>query len=177
MANSQQPTACFIGTRLEALQAVRECCEVKSIVTVADSWVDRDCRRLGGLPFLVTKRSKEAAFDYICQQQVDLVVSAGFPFILPSYVLRSGPAYINSHPSLLPTYKGYNAIRDAFDAREESMGVTVHHMTEELDGGAVIAQESVSVKGLRLEEVFDLLFRVVEPKAIFRSIEALQICV
>ena len=171
-----RPVTCFIGTRLEALQTVQKFCDVRCIVTVRDSWVDQDCKSSGIAPHLVTQSTKESTFRFLSSQSVRLVVSAGFPFILPGYVLSSGPIFINSHPSLLPDYKGYNAIRDAFGNGEKHMGVTVHHMTEDVDEGAPIVQEMVCVKGLGLQEIYDLLFRVIEPTAISRSLETLRQC-
>ena len=124
---------------------------------------------------MVTRTNKDSIFSFLSNLSVDLVVSAGFPFILPSYVLTSGPSFINSHPSLLPNYKGYNSIKDAYKNGEDHMGVTVHYMTEELDGGDIIAQNKVSVRGMTLPEVYSLLFHTVEPETIAQSLKTLKL--
>ena len=93
---------------------------------------------------------------------------------MPRFVLESGPLFLNSHPSLLPAYKGYHAIKEAFENQEEYMGVTGHRMAEEVDAGPVIHQEKVWVKGMVLPQIYDLLFAVVEPMAITRSMEKLS---
>ena len=52
---------------------------------------------------------------------------------------------INIHPSLLPKYKGLNAVQQALDARDLVTGCTVHYVTEELDSGEIILQEEVHI--------------------------------
>ncbi len=52
---------------------------------------------------------------------------------------------INVHPSLLPKYKGLNAIEQAMDAGEKVTGCTVHYVNEELDGGETILQAEVPI--------------------------------
>jgi len=166
-------TACFAGSRLEALKAVQRYAEVVSILTPPNSWVHNHCRSTGTPAILVDRKSKLESFDLLSKQSVSLVVSAGFPFILPRRVLDSGPTFVNSHPSLLPSYRGFNAIKEAFARKEEYMGVTVHFMTEEVDAGPPIHQEKVPVKGLSLQEIYDLLFGIVEPRALSKSLELL----
>jgi folate-dependent phosphoribosylglycinamide formyltransferase PurN len=52
---------------------------------------------------------------------------------------------INVHPSLLPKYKGLNVVERAMEAGETVTGCTVHYVTEELDGGTIIAQQEVPI--------------------------------
>jgi len=53
---------------------------------------------------------------------------------------------INTHPSLLPLFKGDHAVRDALAARAKETGCTIHIATAELDdGGHILAQERVAV--------------------------------
>jgi folate-dependent phosphoribosylglycinamide formyltransferase PurN len=166
-----KPTVCFAGTRLEALKSIQRFADVTSIITAPGSWVHSQ-RQPGGPPMeLIDKNRKDEAFRFLTEQSVDLVISAGFPLILPPSVLQSGPVFLNSHPSLLPAYKGYHPITQAFENREEYMGVTVHRMAEEVDAGPVIHQERVWVKGLELPQIYDLLFGVVEPMALTRSLQ------
>ncbi|MDD3088836.1 MAG: phosphoribosylglycinamide formyltransferase [Candidatus Omnitrophota bacterium] len=78
--------------------------------------------------------------------RVDLVVLAGFMRILsPSFVRRYRNRIINIHPSLLPSFKGARAIRDAFEYGAKVTGVTVHFVDEKTDHGPIIMQEEVKV--------------------------------
>ncbi|MEI6895302.1 MAG: phosphoribosylglycinamide formyltransferase [Colwellia sp.] len=76
----------------------------------------------------------------------DLIVLAGFMRILtPSFVQHYQGKLLNIHPSLLPKYQGLNTHQRAIDAGDKEHGVSVHFVTEELDGGPVILQAKVPV--------------------------------
>lgn len=76
---------------------------------------------------------------------VSLVVGAGYMRVLSPVFLEKFPAVINVHPSLLPEFRGLDAVGRALRAGVEETGVTVHYMVEEVDAGPVIAQEAVPV--------------------------------
>jgi phosphoribosylglycinamide formyltransferase-1 len=76
----------------------------------------------------------------------DVIVLAGFMRILsPAFVQHYKGKLINIHPSLLPKYQGLNTHQRAIDAGDKEHGVSVHFVTEELDGGPVILQAKVPV--------------------------------
>ena len=76
----------------------------------------------------------------------DLIVLAGFMRILtPSFVQHYQGKLLNIHPSLLPKYQGLNTHQRAIDAGDDVHGVSVHFVTEELDGGPVILQAKIPV--------------------------------
>ncbi|MDP1757142.1 MAG: phosphoribosylglycinamide formyltransferase [Pseudohongiella sp.] len=78
--------------------------------------------------------------------QPDLIVLAGFMRILSSgFVQHYAGRLLNIHPSLLPAYKGTNTHQRVLDAGDRFHGVSVHFVTEELDGGAVVAQAIIPV--------------------------------
>jgi len=78
--------------------------------------------------------------------QPDLVVLAGFMRILtPEFTRHYHGRMLNIHPSLLPKYKGINTHQRALDAGDTEHGVSVHFVTEELDGGPVILQATVPI--------------------------------
>jgi phosphoribosylglycinamide formyltransferase-1 len=91
------------------------------------------------------------AFDQALIQQIDahsptLVVLAGFMRILtPAFVAHYAGRLINIHPSLLPAFTGLHTHQRAIDARCKFAGVTVHHVTAELDVGPILAQAVVPV--------------------------------
>ncbi len=76
----------------------------------------------------------------------DWLTLAGFMRILgPELVNRYLGKLINIHPSLLPAYTGLNTHQRVIDAGEPKHGATVHFVTEELDGGPIIKQQSLDV--------------------------------
>jgi len=76
----------------------------------------------------------------------DVVVLAGFMRILTSdLVNRWRGRMLNIHPSLLPDYRGLHTHRRVLDAGERWHGTSVHFVTEELDGGPVIAQARLEI--------------------------------
>ncbi|TKB44372.1 phosphoribosylglycinamide formyltransferase [Thalassotalea mangrovi] len=93
--------------------------------------------------------------------QPDLVVLAGFMRILtPQFVQHYVGRLLNIHPSLLPKYQGLNTHQRAIDAGDKTHGVSVHFVTEELDGGPVILQAKVPI--FDGDEASDLAARVHE---------------
>ncbi|MFH4979879.1 hypothetical protein AB6A40_006588 [Gnathostoma spinigerum] len=78
--------------------------------------------------------------------EVQLICLAGFMRILsPSFVEKWNRRVINIHPSLLPSFKGAHAVRDALAARVKITGCTVHFASEEVDNGEIIAQAAVPI--------------------------------
>lgn len=82
----------------------------------------------------------------IDQHEPELVILAGFMRILSDeFVDHYAARLINIHPSLLPNFKGLNTHQRAIDAKHTKHGVSVHFVSNELDGGPVIAQAEVSI--------------------------------
>ena len=76
----------------------------------------------------------------------DVIVLAGFMRILTTDFVRAFRGImLNIHPSLLPKYTGLNTHARALEAGDTLHGVSIHFVTEELDGGPVIAQAEVEV--------------------------------
>lgn len=98
-----------------------------------------------------TKFGSREEFDaalmaHILRHNPDIIVLAGFMRILTTDFVRAFRGkLVNIHPSLLPRYTGLNTHQRALDAGDETHGVSIHFVTEELDGGPVIAQAEVAV--------------------------------
>ena len=76
----------------------------------------------------------------------DAVVLAGYLRIVgPAVLAAFGGRILNVHPSLLPSFPGLHAVRDALAAGVAVTGVTVHLVDATLDGGPIVAQEAVPV--------------------------------
>ncbi|MGF1550588.1 MAG: phosphoribosylglycinamide formyltransferase [Sphingomonadaceae bacterium] len=81
------------------------------------------------------------------EADVGLVALAGYMRILsPAFIRRWEGRILNIHPSLLPLYKGRDTHRRALLAGDEHAGASVHVVTEELDGGPVIAQAKLRIR-------------------------------
>jgi formyltetrahydrofolate-dependent phosphoribosylglycinamide formyltransferase len=81
------------------------------------------------------------------EADVEVVALAGFMRLLSSdFIARWRGRILNIHPSLLPAYKGLDTHRRALEAGEIYVGCSVHLVTDELDGGPVLAQARVRVR-------------------------------
>lgn len=78
---------------------------------------------------------------------IELICCAGFMRILSPWFVRKWPDRIlNIHPSLLPKYKGLvDTHKRALEAGDPEHGCTVHYVTDEVDGGAILAQSRIPV--------------------------------
>ncbi|SFS96817.1 phosphoribosylglycinamide formyltransferase-1 [Halolactibacillus miurensis] len=77
----------------------------------------------------------------------DYIILAGYMRLIGATLLHAYEGKIvNIHPSLLPSFKGLDAIGQAFDAGVKITGVTIHYVDEGMDTGRIIAQEAVKVE-------------------------------
>ena len=78
--------------------------------------------------------------------EIELIAMAGFGTILekPIYDAYAGKV-LNTHPSLLPAFPGWNAVEEAIIAGVEETGCTIHQATLEVDSGTILAQEIVPI--------------------------------
>src|SRR5262245_714644 len=142
------------GTILQALLDA----DLPAVVVV----VDRPCAATeraerAGVPVeIVERESFGADFDRLAythrvvdaleRHDVELVAMAGFGTILDKPIHDRYPERIvNTHPALLPSFKGWHAVDDALAAGVKITGVTVHYATLEVDDGPIIAQQAVPV--------------------------------
>lgn len=110
-------------------------------------------RRAGIAAEVVDHRryASREAFDAALQETIDchrpaLVVLAGFMRILtPPFVRHYRGRMLNIHPSLLPAFPGLDTHRRALAARVAQHGVSIHFVTDELDGGPVVIQKAIVI--------------------------------
>ncbi len=126
---------------------------------------------LHGVPTFVVEpgrfASREAWADALLANikhfDPDLVVLAGFMKILPpNFVSALSPNLINTHPSLLPEFKGAHAVRDALAAGATRTGVTIHVVDEGVDTGPHLAQAEVQIHPGETEAELHERIKVVE---------------
>jgi phosphoribosylglycinamide formyltransferase-1 len=94
-----------------------------------------------------SREAFDAAIDAaLMAAGVELVALAGFMRIQsPGFVQKWSGRQLNIHPSLLPSFKGLHPQRQALAAGVTISGCSVHFVTEELDGGPIVAQAAVPV--------------------------------
>ena len=95
----------------------------------------------------LTKENFESLLDKILKKNnINLVCLAGFMKILSKDFVKKWPKMIlNIHPSILPSFKGLNAQRQAIENKAKYSGCTVHFVNEEMDSGEIIDQKIVSI--------------------------------
>ena len=137
------------GTNLEAI--------LRAGLPVAVVVVDRPCgatavAEAAGIPFRVVPRRPDrvafthAVVDALVEHGVEVVVMAGFMTILEKPIFDAFDGKVlNTHPSLLPAFRGAHAVPDALAAGVKVTGCTVHVATLEVDCGPILAQEAVPV--------------------------------
>jgi phosphoribosylglycinamide formyltransferase-1 len=121
-----------------------------------------------GLETLVIERRNRTREEHdreivaaLKSHEVDLVCLAGYIRLLSSYFVTAyRDRIINIHPSLLPSFPGLDAQKQALAQGVKWSGCTVHFVDETLDGGPIIAQSTVPVADDDTEET--LAARILE---------------
>lgn len=159
---------------------------------------DRPCRGLevassAGIPALLVDRTDFGGFTksfdrdryseelarVLTEHQIDLIAMAGFGTIItkPLHEKFVGRV-LNTHPSLLPLFKGWHAVPQALAAGVSESGCTVHVATEELDDGPILAQVSVPVLLTDDEDTLHERIKTVErdlyPRVVSRVMASLR---
>jgi formyltetrahydrofolate deformylase len=100
-------------------------------------------------------RSENEALKLLEENEIDFIVLARFMKILsPNFVWRHKNKIINIHPSLLPSFPGPQAYRQAYEQGVKIAGVTAHFVSMRLDEGPIIAQGSFAITpGMELKDI------------------------
>jgi formyltetrahydrofolate deformylase len=94
----------------------------------------------------IQSKAEEKIIQVCKQYNIDLISLARYMRILsPNFVWRYPNRIINIHPSLLPAFAGASAYEQAFERGTKIVGVTSHYVTENLDQGPIIFQDSFKV--------------------------------
>ena len=103
------------------------------------------------IPFIIVEEKNQVKAEeeiiQICKKyNIDLISLARYMRILsPNFVWRYPNRIINIHPSLLPAFPGASAYAQAYERGTKIVGVTSHYVTENLDQGPIIFQDSFKV--------------------------------
>jgi formyltetrahydrofolate deformylase len=99
------------------------------------------------IPWEERLKAEEKALQTLDAHEIDFVVLARFMKILsPNFVWRYKNKIINIHPSLLPSFPGPQAYRQAYEQGVKIIGVSAHFVTMNLDEGPIIAQDCFAVR-------------------------------
>jgi phosphoribosylglycinamide formyltransferase-1 len=161
--------AILISGRGSNMQAIVKACQKPDfpaeVALVLANKIDAE-----GLKFAAEKNIKTAfvnhrefssreEFDKKVSEEIEksgaqIVCLAGFMRLLSSwFVERWFDRLINIHPSLLPEFKGADAVGDAIKAGAKKSGCTVHFVREEMDSGPIILQAEVQVSASDTKEI------------------------
>ena len=160
----------FLGTRLEALKIVGSYFKIDLIVTTKKSFIDKYFKKKIK-KLIINRTNKSKLFKLISQKKTDLLFSAGFPYLIPKYVLKKKKYKFNSHPSLLPKFKGLKPIDDIYKKKIKKFGVTIHEIDEKIDSGQILDQNYKIYKTRNLNRIKKSIFSNLEPKLINKFIK------
>ncbi len=108
---------------------------------------------------------------------VELICLAGYMRIIGDVLLENyGGRIINIHPSLLPAFRGADAIGQALEYGVKVFGVTIHYVDATLDGGKIISQVAVAYDGSDREELEPLIHaqeHILYPRTVARILDSL----
>ncbi len=151
--NSRKNIAVFVTKEPLCLRTILAASKKKSLrgniaVVIGTEKALEPVAKKAGVPFItVVEKNQEEAEERIiracAKYDVDLIVLARYMRILsPNFVWRYPDRIINIHPSLLPAFPGALAYAQAYERGTKIVGVTAHYVTENLDQGPIIFQDS-----------------------------------
>ena len=155
--NRRQRMAIFVTRETHCLEGILKAIRAGQLSRAEPVIVVSNYRNLeplakkAGLPFVhipwnERARAERAALKVLDERQIDFIVLARFMKILsPNFVWRYKNKILNIHPSLLPSFPGPQAYRQAYEQGVKIIGVSAHFVTMHLDEGPIIAQDCFRV--------------------------------
>jgi methionyl-tRNA formyltransferase len=137
----------FVGNRVNVVERLlsMRCVRLQRGFMLGDIPARLQCASGVLTSLRATKECKGVLLDALKNTKYDLLVSGGCPFILPISDLPKDRLYINCHPSALPYGKGKHPLNECFISAHQTVGVSIHHMSDALDEGDIIEQVSFPV--------------------------------
>lgn len=167
----------IIGNRIEALKAIEKDIKINKIYTCLNSFIDKKYKNRSIISHYSKQNYKQILRD-IYNSKSKIIFSIGFNYIIPKNLLNPKKIYINSHPGIInKNYNniGYSPIKQNFKNNIKYYGVHVHYINENLDKGIPIHSETIKLKYKKLENVYQYIFRILEPKTIKTAIKKLNL--
>jgi len=119
-----------------------------------DAFVIQRAKKLNTKCIIFSKddfNKSDFVVNTLVDEKIDLVVLAGFLWLIPNNLIEKFPdRIINIHPALLPKFggKGMYGMKvheSVFDKKETESGITIHYVNEHYDSGAIICQEKFTI--------------------------------
>ena len=146
------------GSNLEAIASAIANGKLQAKIAIViynepDAFAKQRAEKFGIPAILVNHRDYKsrkdldrAIIDLLKQYNIDLVIMAGWMRIVTQVLIDAFPERIlNIHPSLLPSFKGIQAIEQAFNYGVKITGCTVHLLSLEVDSGKILKQAAVPI--------------------------------
>ncbi len=154
--NTQKNIAIFVTKEPHCLETILSASKKNSLkgnisVIIGTEKTLKPLAKKSKIPFVAIEEKNqekaESKIIEICKKyNIDLIVLARYMRILtPNFVWRYPNRIINIHPSLLPAFAGAMAYAQAYERGTKIIGVTSHYVTENLDQGPIIFQDSFNV--------------------------------
>ncbi|HEX9845591.1 MAG TPA: formyltetrahydrofolate deformylase [Candidatus Nitrosotenuis sp.] len=180
--NSQKNIAIFVTKESHCLRTLLDANAKKQLkgrinVIVGTQRTLEPLAKKARIPFiLVDEKDQQKAEDKLVEitkrYDVDLVVLARYMRIMtPNFVWRYPHRIINIHPSLLPAFPGAFGYAQAFERGTKIVGVTAHYVTEELDQGPIIFQDSFKVDSSDTLEVIRQKGQKLEADTLLKAVK------
>ena len=120
---------------------------------------------------------EEEVLKLIIEYDIKLLVLAGYMRLLSQNFVNSLPSkfIVNVHASLLPKYKGINAIKQAIEDCAEYTGVTIHYVDEGMDSGSIIKQEIMKINENDTVETLKDRLQIIEHRLYSDTIKSILI--
>ena len=152
--NSQKNIAVFVTKETLCLKTIlgnAKSLKGKISVVVSSERTLEPLVKKAKIPFVVIQekdqqKAEEKIIEICKKYEIDLISLARYMRILsPNFVWRYPNRIINIHPALLPAFPGALAYAQAYERGTKIVGVTAHYVTENLDQGPIIFQDSFKV--------------------------------
>jgi len=167
----------FFGTPdyvIPVLEKLHKYHEIVAVVTQSPKPVGRDKKvTYSAVDAWAYKKKIIRNFDYVDLPEADMGVCASFGMIIPKVILNHFKyGILNIHPSLLPKYRGASPIQTAIANGDQTTGVTIIKMNEQMDHGKIVTQfnedilDNDTFQTLRerlFEKSADVLINLIEP--------------
>ena len=154
--NSEKNIAILVTKEPRCLETILDAAKKKSLkgcisVIIGTEKTLEPIAKKAKIPFIIIgdanqEKAEEKIMEICKKREIDLIVLARYMKILsPNFVWRYPNRIINIHPSLLPAFPGALAYAQAYERGTKIVGVTSHYVTENLDQGPIIFQDSFEV--------------------------------